>query len=193
MEPVTERLRRAALVPIDLQNDYFPGGAFALPGAEAAVRNAGSALAAFRRLGRPVLHLRHESTRADATFFLPGTSGAAIHPLVAPQPEEAVVRKHYPNGFRGTDLSERLAILGVTHLVMAGMMTNLCVDATVRAAFDLGYDVTVLGDACAAPALDFDGQTIPAPHVHGAFLAALAMVYARVVATDVFLAEAGQG
>ena len=182
-----------ALVLIDLQNDYFPGGSFELPGAEAAVVKARQALDAFRNLFLSVVHVRHEAARPGSTFFLPGTPGAEWHPLVAPVPGETVVCKHYPNGFRETDLDERLVALGITHLVVAGMMTNMCLDATVRAAFDLGYTATVLHDACAATDLAFEGQAIPAPQVHGAFLAALAMVYARVAATDTVLAELTAG
>jgi len=63
-------------------------------------------------------------------------------------------------------------------------MTSMCVDATVRAAVDLGFDTTVAHDACATCDLDFDGVSIPAASVHAAFLAALADGYAAVVATD---------
>jgi nicotinamidase-related amidase len=184
---MSDAARHSALVLIDLQNDYFPGGRFELHEASAAVAKAGQVLAAFRARGWPVIHVRHEADRPGATFFLPGTDGAAIHPAVAPAPGETVVLKHFPNSFRETDLQERLEALGVRHLVVAGMMTNLCVDATVRAAFDLAYDVTVLGDACAARELTFEGEAIPAPQVHGAFLAALGMVYAKVVRTAAFL------
>jgi nicotinamidase-related amidase len=184
-------MNATALVLIDLQNDYFPGGAFELEGAEAAAANARAVLDAYRKRGLAVIHVRHESVRPGSTFFLPGTPGADIHPLVAPLPGEPVVVKHYPNSFRETDLVARLTGLGVKHLVVVGMMTNMCVDATVRAAFDFGYEATVLGDACAAPTLTFDGEAIPARQVHGAFLAALAMVYAKVVPTADFLAQAG--
>jgi nicotinamidase-related amidase len=180
------------LLLIDLQNDYFPGGAFELDRAEEACARAHAALDRFRAQGLPVIHVRHESLQAGATFFLPGTAGARVHPLVAPLPGETVVLKHFPNSFRETELAAKLKARGVAHLVVAGMMTNMCLDATVRAAVDLGYAATVLHDACAARALAFEGLDIPAPQVHGAFLAALAMAYARVVATDDFLATMGR-
>jgi nicotinamidase-related amidase len=78
----------------------------------------------------------------------------------------------------------------VKRLVVAGMMTLMCVDATVRAAFDLGYVVTVAHDACAARALRFGELDIPAEAVHGAFLAALGMVYAEVAATAEIVGKA---
>jgi nicotinamidase-related amidase len=189
-EAKTMDLTHTALLIIDIQNDYFPGGAFELEGTEAAARQARSALDFFRQRGLPVVHVRHESVRPGSSFFLPGTPGAEINPLVAPAPGEVVVLKHFPNSFRETDLQAKLAALGVKNLVVAGMMTLMCVDATVRAAADLGYPVTLLSDACAARALEFQGQKVPAAQVHAAFLAALGMVYAKVQPTAEFLAEA---
>jgi nicotinamidase-related amidase len=185
-------VNETGLLIIDLQNDYFPGGAFELDRAEEACVSARAALERFRSQGLPVIHIRHETLRPGATFFLPGTPGAQIHPQVAPLPGETVVLKHFPNSFRETDLEARLRALGVKRLVVAGMMTNMCVDATVRAAVDLGYTATVLHDACAAHALAFEGLNIPAPQVHGAFLAALGMIYAEVVSTENFLGKAGR-
>ena len=114
--------QKSALVLIDLQNDYFPGGRFELFGAPAAVAKARLVLDYARRTCLPVLHVRHEADRPGATFFLPGTPGAAIHPDVAPLPGETVVCKHFPNSFRETALQTRLTALGVTHLVVAGML-----------------------------------------------------------------------
>jgi nicotinamidase-related amidase len=61
------------------------------------------------------------------------------------------------------------------------MMTSMCVDATVRAAFDLGFQTAVAHDACATCDLSFGERAVPAADVHAAFLAALADGYARVV------------
>ncbi|WP_295779866.1 isochorismatase family protein, partial [uncultured Microbacterium sp.] len=96
-----------------------------------------------------------------------------IDPRVAPAADETVIVKHAPNSFVGTDLDDRLRALGDRPLLVAGMMTSMCVDATVRAAIDLGYDVTVVGDACAAPDLAHDGVEVDGRTVHTAFLAAL--------------------
>lgn len=175
------------LVIIDIQNDYFAGGKMTLEGAEAAGARAGAALAAFRARKMPVLHVRHLSVRPGATFFLPDTEGAEIHASVRPAAGEAVVQKNFPNSFRGTDLDERLKRAGAKHLVVAGMMTQMCVDSSVRQAFDLGYRVTLLADACATRAQSYAGQTVPAAQVQSAFLAALNGLFAKVVPTDEFL------
>ena len=106
-----------ALVIIDIQNDYFPGGAMELEGADAAGAKAGAALAGFRARKLPVFHVRHLSVRPGATFFIPGTKGAEIHASVAPAAGEAVIEKNFPNSFRATDLKQRLDQAGVKNLV----------------------------------------------------------------------------
>ena len=170
-----------ALLVIDIQNDYFPGGAMELEGADAAGARAGKVLDSFRRNGMLTIHVRHLSTRPGSTFFLPGTKGAEIHASVAPKPGETVIEKNFPNSFRNTPLQKRLEELAVRELVVAGMMTHMCVDATVRQAADLGYKVTLLGDACATRTQTYAGESVPARQVHAAFLAALNGFYAKVI------------
>jgi nicotinamidase-related amidase len=173
-----------ALLIIDLQNDYFPGGRMELEGAAAAAANAARMLNQFRARNLPVIHVRHLSVRPGASFFLPGTEGAEIRDVVRPAAGEAVIEKSFPNSFRQTALQELLKEKSVEHLVVAGMMTHMCVDASVRAAADLGYRVTLLADACATRAQSFGGETVPARQVHAAFLAALNGAYAKVVPTE---------
>lgn len=172
-----------ALLVIDIQNDYFPGGAMELEAADAAGAKAGIALEKFRKSGDPVIHVRHLSVRPGSTFFIPGTRGAEIHNLVAPRGNETVLEKNFPNSFRGTRLEQTLKDSGIKNLVVAGMMTHMCVDATVRHAADLGYKITLLGDACATRAQSYAGEKVPARQVHTAFLAALNGFYAKVVDT----------
>jgi nicotinamidase-related amidase len=155
-----------------------------LEGADDAARKAGQALAWFRAKAWPVCHVRHLNLRPEAGFFLPGTAGVEFHPQVAPAHGEAVIEKNFPNSFRDTSLRDTLQHLGVGALVIAGMMSHMCVDATTRAAFDLGYQCLVLTDACATRDLEFQGRTIPAGHVHAAFMAALGQVYARLALAD---------
>jgi nicotinamidase-related amidase len=173
-----------ALLIIDIQNDYFPGGRMELEGSDAAAQKAGKVLEKFRRDGLPVFHVRHLSTRPGSTFFLPGTPGAEIHSAVSPKAGETVVEKNFPNSFRNTDLGEKLEAHGVKNLVVAGMMTHMCVDASVRQAADLGYKVTLLADACATRAQAFGGENVPARQVHAAFLASLNGFYAKVINSD---------
>lgn len=128
-----------------------------------------------------MIHVRHLSVRSGSTFFIPGTRGADIHPSVKPLAGETVVEKNFPNSFRATDLKSLLDKQQIKSLTLAGMMTHMCVDATVRHAADLGYQLTLLGDACATRAQSFGGETVPARQVHAAFLAALNGFYAKVI------------
>jgi nicotinamidase-related amidase len=110
-----------------------------------------------------------------------------INHLVVPEASEQVIQKYFPNAFRATDLQARFDAAGIRTLAIAGMMTHMCVDASVRQAFDLGYACTVLSDACATRKQFFEDLEIPAAQVHGAFLAALRGVYAQVMPTEDFL------
>lgn len=172
-----------ALVIVDIQNDYFPGGAHPLVDPEAAAANAQQLLEAFRAGGEPLIHVQHVWDAPDAAFMRPGTKGIEIHDSVAPASGETVIQKVNPNSFLDTPLEDELRARGVDHVVVCGMMTSMCVDATVRAAVDLGFEATVAHDACATCDLDFGGETISARQVHGAFLAALGDGYATVTTT----------
>lgn len=176
-----------ALLLIDIQNDYFPGGAMPLEGSVAAGLRAGELLAACRQRGIPVVHIQHLSTRPGAIFFVPDSVGVEIHACVAPLAGESVIRKNFPNSFRDTGLLEHLKNLGCDELLIGGMMSNMCVDATVRAAADLGFRCRLAHDACAARALSFNGVEVPAAQVHAAFMAALQGLYAEVVGVEKLL------
>jgi nicotinamidase-related amidase len=176
-----------ALLLIDLQNDYFPGGNMELVGITRAATRAGEVLAAFRQAGRPRFHVQHLAQGPGATFFRPDTAGVEIHPSVRPLPGEPVIQKHYPNAFRDTGLKEALTGAGVGEVIICGAMSHMCIDATTRAAFDYGFECTVIHDACASRDLTFQGLTIPAAQVHGAFMAALGMRYAKIMSSKDFL------
>ncbi len=180
-----------ALLLIDIQNDYFPGGAMALEGSPEAGRQAGRLLAAFRDRRLPIVHIQHVSTRPGATFFLPGTRGVEIHDSVAPREGETLFQKPFPNSFRDTPLLEHLRKTGVTDLLIAGMMTQMCVDSTTRAAADLGFACTLAHDACATRALTFGAAAVPAAQVQAAFMAALNGLFAKVQSTDELCSSVG--
>lgn len=173
-----------ALLLIDIQNDYFPGGAMELVGSPQAGIQAGKLLAAFRRKPLPVIHVQHISARPGATFFLPDTPGVRIHDSVAPLAGEMVFRKNFPNSFRETPLLEHLRTHEITGLVIAGMMTQMCIDTSTRAAADLGFQCVLAHDACATKDLSFGGATVSAENVQTAFLAALNGLFARVLPVE---------
>jgi nicotinamidase-related amidase len=180
---------KKALLLVDIQNDYFPGGRMDLAGMEAAAAQARGLLTAFRQRQWPTYHIQHVSLREGAPFFLPKTSGVEFHVSIAPRPGETVIEKHFPNSFRETGLKEILEAAGIAELVICGAMSHMCIDATTRAAADLGFTCTVIHDACATRDLEFREEVIPASLVHGAFMAALAPLFARVLSLQEFLNE----
>jgi nicotinamidase-related amidase len=177
---------KQGLILIDIQNDYFPGGKMELFGMEKAANNAKKLLDKFREVKFPVFHVQHIASRPGASFFLPGTEGMKFHESVDPLPGEIIVQKSFPNSFRDTSLIDHLNSAVVKSVVICGAMSHMCVDATTRAAFDLGFSCVVIDDACATRDLQHKGKVIEAEKVHAAFMAALAALYAKVISSNDF-------
>lgn len=179
----------AALVIIDVQHAIdAPYHAAAGPrnhrGAEARMA---ALLAAFRRSRRPVIHVRHDST-SPASSYRPGQPGNDFKPQVTPIEGEAVVAKRTNNAFVGTGLEERLRSSGIGTLVIAGVATNNSVEATVRMAGNLGFDVRLVEDACFTFAQrDFHGRLHNAEAVHAMSLANLQGEYCAITGTAAVL------
>jgi nicotinamidase-related amidase len=178
---------KTALLIIDIQKDYFPGGKHPLVNPLDAAKNAYLLLQCFREHGGHHVHIQHISKKPDATFFISGDRGTDIHDSVAHFEGEPIVYKHEPNSFLNTDLLELLKSWGIERVVICGMMTHMCVDATARAASDLGFQVIIAEDACATRDLKYGDTTIPAEQVHKAFLAALKS-YGKVMKSEEILA-----
>lgn len=178
---------KPGLILIDIQNDYFAGGKLELADMERAADNAKKLLASFRKAKLPLFHIQHISTQPTATFFQPDTVGVEINERVLPQSDEIVIKKHFPNSFRETDLFKNLKNSGVEDVVICGAMSHMCIDATTRAAFDFGFNCIVIEDACTTRDLQFKGERIEASKVHGAFMSALSARYARVVSVEEYI------
>lgn len=178
---------KQALIIIDVQKDYFKGGRMELSGAREAADNAGRVLDHFRAKKLPVIHVQHIAADPAAGFFLPGTAGIEIDERVKPAAGEKLITKHYPNSFRETDLLNYLRSNNIKELVITGMMTHVCVDATVKAAKDYGIDCIVIADATATKDLEVQGKQITAADVQTALLGAMAFYYSEVKSTRMFL------
>ena len=142
---------RKALLLIDLQNDYFPGGAFPLWNTEAVLDRIVAAIGRARAAGMLVIHIQHLADPALglSPFFNRGTPGADIHPrILAAAPDAPVVIKTYADSFVGTTLTATLDGLGVTGLLVCGMMTQNCVTHTAISPQAARYDTAVLPDCC---------------------------------------------
>jgi len=178
---------KTALLIIDIQKDYFPGGKYPLVNPLEAAKKAYMILQCFRESDNPHVHIQHISLEPDATFFVSGDRGTDIHDSVAHFEGEPIVYKHEPNSFLNTNLLELLKSWEIERVVITGMMTHMCVDATARAASDLGFQVIVAEDACATRDLKYGETTIPADLVHKSFLAALRS-YGKVIKSEELLA-----
>jgi nicotinamidase-related amidase len=173
-----------ALLLVDIQRDYFPNGKMEVVGAVEAAQAAKRMLDHFREKNLLIIHIQHIAARPNATFLLPNTEGINFHESVKPLPAEMVIKKHFPNSFRETDLQSHLLSKGIKDLVICGMMSHMCIDSTTRAAFDKGYNCTVAHDACATRNMAFNGLEIPSKHVHGSYMAALGAVFAKVSSAE---------
>lgn len=177
-----------ALILVDIQNDYFENGNWPVAKMAAASANAARLLEHARKSGQVVVHVHHEIPSDNAPFFRPGTDGARIHSSVAPQQNEAVILKHHPNSFRETGLLALLRDKKIRNVTVCGAMSQMCIDATARAAADFGFDVTVAEDACGAKEVSFGSMQVGAEQVHATIMGALDGTYARVMKTDAYLA-----
>jgi len=183
-------MENTALILVDFQNDYFSsfeGSKFPLVNSEEASLNALKILEKFRDNSIDIIHIKHENPKVDAPFFQIGSNGANIHKNVKPLESELVITKNYPNSFLQTNLKNYLDEKNIDSVVIVGAMTHMCVDATLRATKDFGYNCTVISDACATKDLEFDGKIVSSFDVHKSFMAAFEFAYAKVESTNDFL------
>jgi nicotinamidase-related amidase len=166
---------KKALLIIDIQDFYFPGGKSALAEPEKAAANAALLLADFREKNLTVIFVRHN--------YEPG---GKINDLVKPLPAEKIISKDEVNCFLHTDLSDYLKTNNIDTLVICGMQTHMCVEAATRAASDLGFKCILIQDACATKDLKFGDKTIKAEDVHYSTLSTLKS-YALVESTKEYL------
>jgi nicotinamidase-related amidase len=170
-----------ALIIIDIQNDYFQGGACELVNPMEASLKAKEVLEYFRKKDIPIFHIQHINIRKGATFFLPNTKGVQIHENVKPLENEIIIEKNFPNSFLETNLESELEKQNIKELVICGMMSHMCIDSTARAAFDLGFDCTIAHDACTTKDLVFLNKKLNAREVHDSFMSALGSIFAKIV------------
>lgn len=171
-------MKKEALLLIDIQDVYFMPGSYLLHEPIEAAKKASELLDRFRKDGKTVIHVKHNFVHFSG-----------IHKLVKPLKNEKIVYKDYPNSFLNTDLQEYLRENHVEKLVVAGMMSHMCVDTTVRACQDYGYEVVVVEDACTTKDLKFQGRTIDATVVHASYMAALDKMFAKVVSLEEYFED----
>jgi nicotinamidase-related amidase len=175
------RLREAVVVVIDAQHEYVDG-ALPLAGVRPALEEIGRLLARARHVMTPVIHVVHHG-QPDG-LFAPSSDGAEVASPATPAPNEPVLSKRLPNAFGSTDLADRVHALKKPGVILVGFMTHMCVEATARAAVDLGLRAMVIAAATATRDLPdpLTGHTIPAADVQRNALAALSDRFATIVA-----------
>ena len=157
---------RAALVVVDVQRDFCPGGALAVKDGDQVVPRLNRAVEAFEKQGLPIFFTRdwhpseHISFRSRGGPWPPhcvqGTPGAEFHPDLA-VPKGAIIigkgddpAKEAYSGFQGTDLGARLEKLGVEEVYIGGLATDYCVKETALDALRRGFAAVVLKDCVKA-------------------------------------------
>jgi len=177
----------AALIIIDLQKaiDHPSWGERNNPDAE---KNVAVLLSAWRASHRPIYHVRHDSTGPES-HYRPGQPGNEFKPEAQPLPGEIVIAKQTNSAFIGTDLEARLRAARQSVLVIAGVITNNSVEASVRMAGNLGFKTFLVEDACFTFAQkDWSGRLRTADEVHAMSLANLDGEYCTVFRTADVLA-----
>ena len=169
---------RAVLLPIDMQRGFDdPSGPRRWN--KDVDSNGLALLAAWRAARRPIIHVRHDSVK-PGSVFAPGQPGNALRPGFEPRPGEPLVTKSVNSAFIGTDLDLRLKRLGARHVVVFGLVTDMCVSTTIRTGANMGWDMALVPDACDCFDLpDGLGGTIPAEQIHAAHVATLAFEFCR--------------
>jgi nicotinamidase-related amidase len=174
---LTVKGQTTALLIIDIQDFYFPGGKSVLVEPETAANYAALLLEKFRKENRPVIHVRHNSE-----------PGGKIYESLKPIAGEKIISKDDVSAFKGTDLLDYLKQNKIDTLVICGMQTHMCVEAATRAASDLGFKCILIHDACATKDLRFGDHIIKASDVHYSTLSTLRN-YASVMSTYEYISS----
>ena len=144
-------------------------------------------LARWRRLGRQVVIVRHDST-LPASPLRPDSNGNALKPGFEPRPGDWLIVKQVNSAFIGTDLEARLRKAGITNVTIFGITTDQCVSTTTRMAANLGFTATLVEDACACfGQMATDGRALAADQIHLAHVTTLHTEFAHVTTADAII------
>jgi Amidases related to nicotinamidase len=177
-------MKNIALIIIDIQKVFFCEEKYFLPNSEAAAKNAEKILSLWRRGRKTVIHVIHHFQLNEQLQYLND-----IHEIVLPKDNQVIVEKRYPNSFFKTDLLRILNEKKISAVVIVGMMSNMCIDTTVRACKDYGIKVILIHDACAAKSIVFRNEKIPSDIVHKVFMGAMDEMFATVINTETLLSS----
>ena len=177
----TKLSSKAALILVDVQKAWDDPKLRGLRNNPDAERRMAELLAAWRRTGRPIFHIRHDSLFPESPFRR-DRPGNEIKDEVKPITGEPVIGKSVNSAFIGTDLETQLRRAGIGEVVIAGISTDHCVSTTARMAGNLGFKTVVVSDATVAlDRVGAHGKTYGAQLIHETALASLNGEFAEVL------------
>lgn len=181
-------MKRALLV-IDVQNEYFPGGALPITHPKDHLANILLAMNEAHKKKVPVVVVQHTFLQPEMPFFQRETPTWRLHSEVADRPRDHFVEKNYPGSFTGTDLESWLRGRDIDTVTVAGYMSHGCCDTTARQAMHLNFNVEFLADATGTLPLKNEAGAVTADEMHRAILVAQQMLFSKVMTTQEWLAK----
>lgn len=180
--------KQTAVIVIDIQNEYFPGGKMPIPDGMKALNNSKRIVNFAHKNHMPVFFVQHVGD-ANAPLFAKGSRFAEFHKDLQPVNGDRVITKATPSSFVGTDLKAQLDELGIKQLIITGLMTHMCISSTARDAVPLGFSVIIPEDATATRDLaTWDHKVMDHNVLQQSALAAVADVFAEIKTTESLLA-----
>ena len=175
---------KRALIVVDVQNEYFDGGALPISYPPHSFEQIKTAIAKAQEEGIFTVFIQHTSLKENAGAFVKGSHLWEFHDEIKKIKPDLYIEKNHASSFVGTDLNYRLRTLGIDTVAIIGYMTQNCCDATARDASQLGYNVEFLSDANGTLAFSNSAGEVSAEELHRSFLVAQAFGFSRVLTLD---------
>lgn len=175
---------KRALIVVDVQNEYFDGGALPISYPPRSFEQIKTAIAKAQEEGIFTVLVQHTSLKENAGAFVRGSHLWEFHDEIKKIKPDLYIEKNHASSFVGTDLNYRLRTLGINTVTIIGYMTQNCCDATARDASQLGYNVEFLSDANGTLAFSNSAGEVSAEELHRSFLVAQAFGFSRVLTLD---------
>ena len=169
------------LLVIDVQNEYFAGGAFPITHPAGHLDTILGVMDAAADAGVPTAVIRHHQPGPDAQAFKRGSDAWELHDAVAERPRDILIDKSLPGAFTHTPLADWLKDRGAETVTIAGYMTQVCCDTTARQAFHRGLGVEFLRDATGTLDVTNKAGAVSAETLHESILVAQQMFFSDVL------------
>jgi nicotinamidase-related amidase len=175
-----------ALLVIDVQNEYFAGGALPITHPVGHLERILQCMDAVAGTV-PTVVIQHHFPQPEMPFFQRGTPGWELHPEIGRRPRDVLIEKQKPGSFTNTPLERWLGERGISTIAIAGYMTHMCCDTTAREAFHRGFRVEFLADATGTLPLSNAAGSVTAEELHRSILCAQQMLLSEVLDSATWL------